>query len=85
VLDWLRTTHRLNVVEFWRCDGAGVGGVDRAALLVNNRQVIEGYRSIDIELLAPEYRSTYYLTVGHARTGGVNSANATAIGYYDNV
>jgi hypothetical protein len=52
---------------------------------VNNRQVIEGYRSIDIELLAPEYRSTYYLTVGHARTGGVNSANATAIGYYDNV
>lgn len=85
VLDWLREKHGLNVVRWWRCNTASAGGAQRAMLFTNRRDVIEGYRSIDIELLAPEYRSTYWLTVGHARTGGCNSANIAAIGYYDNV
>jgi hypothetical protein len=85
VLDWLRDKHDLNVVKWWRCDGAGAGGADRAMLFTNTREVIEGYRSIDVELLAPEYRSTYWLTVGHSRTAGCNSGHILAIGYYDNV
>lgn len=85
VLEWLQQKHGLNVVKWWRCDGSGAAGVDRAMLFSNTREVIEGYRSIDVELLAPEYRSTYWLTVGHCRTAGCNSAKITAIGYYDNV
>jgi hypothetical protein len=85
VLEWLEQKHGLTVVKWWRCDGAGAGGADRAMLFTNTREVIEGYRSIDVELLAPEYRSTYWLTVGHCRTAGCNSAKTTAIGYYDNV
>ena len=85
VLEWLEQKHGLRVIKWWRCDAAGAGGVDRAMLFTNTREVIEGYRSIDVELLAPEYRSTYWLTVGHCRTAGCNSAKITAIGYYDNV
>jgi hypothetical protein len=85
ILDWIEMKHGLKVIEWWRCDGAGVGGVDRAMIFANRKDVIEGYRSIDVELLAPEYRSTYWLTVGHSRTGGCNSAHTSAIMYYDNV
>ena len=86
VLQWIEQTFGLKVVKWWRCAAAFAPlGADTALLFDNSREVVEGYWPISPELLAPEYHSTHYLTVAHARCGGVNSANPLAIRYAANV
>jgi hypothetical protein len=71
--------------EFWRCDGAGAAGADRACFFYKDEEVVEGYTSIAPEMLPPEYHSLYYTNIVHMRTGGVNSANPLGVRYADNV
>jgi hypothetical protein len=86
VLEWLEDKYDLTISKWWRCDAAhSPSGNDTLVLYSKDDEVVTGYAPILPEQLPPEYRSLYYLTVVHGRCGGVNSANAAAIRYAQNV
>ena len=84
VLDVLRQRYPgINFRQWWRCDAAGVGAVERAVLYERGDMTAESIVSLEPTMLAPVWDGFGWETVCYARCGGIQAADTTGIVYID--
>lgn len=84
VLDVLRQRYPgINFQPWWRCDAAGVGGVERAVLFERGDMTAESIVSLEPTMLAPVWDGFGWETVSYSRCGGIQAADTTGIVYID--
>ncbi len=84
VLDTLKERYPgINFQATWRCDGAGVGAVERAVLYARGPNVMESIISLEPVNLPPVWDGFGWETVTYSRCGGTQAADTTGIVYID--
>lgn len=73
------------VVPWWRCKGAGVGGADRVVAYTPDPKKVAYLEPQPFEIFPPEQRGMRFESACHARTGGVFSRYPYSLTYADGV
>lgn len=84
-LDWLLKTNKriTSVMEWYKLDGAGVGGKDRMVVYKRDPEVLEGVVPQEFMQLPPQPRNLEFVVNCTARAGGTKVYQPLGIRYAD--